>query len=76
MVLLNNEWTARVNQGARRTIMKSLKAQFSRFAREESGQDLIEYGLIAMLVALIAITGVGSFGSSVNSFYVKIGGDM
>ena len=56
--------------------MKNLKAQLIRFAHEESGQDLIEYGLIAMLVALIAITGVSSFGSSVNSFYVKIGTNM
>lgn len=56
--------------------MKNLKAQLIHFAREESGQDLIEYGLIGTLVALIAIAGVSSLGSSINSYYVKIGGDM
>ena len=43
---------------------------------EESGQDLIEYALIATLVALVAISGLNGLGSSIKSMYVGIGNDM
>lgn len=39
---------------------------------DESGQDLIEYALIATLVALVAITGMNSLASSITSEYNSI----
>ena len=36
--------------------------------KEESGQDLIEYGLIALIVALGAIAGMGTLSHSINGF--------
>ena len=40
--------------------------------QDESGQDLIEYGLIALLVALGAIVGMGSLASSINQVFTQV----
>lgn len=39
---------------------------------EESGQDLIEYALVALLIALGAVAGISTLASSINSEYTKI----
>jgi len=44
--------------------------------QEESGQDLIEYGLIAALIALVAIAGLNGLASSINSEFNMIGTDL
>jgi pilus assembly protein Flp/PilA len=43
---------------------------------DESGQDLIEYALIATLVCLVAISGLNSLSSQISSRYTAIGNDM
>ena len=44
--------------------------------KEESGQDLIEYGLIALLVALGAIAGMGTLASSINQVFTQVAGQL
>jgi pilus assembly protein Flp/PilA len=44
--------------------------------KEESGQDLIEYALIALLIALGAIAGMGHAASSINAEFSKIAGKL
>jgi Flp pilus assembly pilin Flp len=44
--------------------------------REESGQDLIEYALIGLLIALGAIAGMGTVASSINAEFTKIAGEL
>jgi pilus assembly protein Flp/PilA len=44
--------------------------------QEESGQDLIEYALIALLIALGAISGLGRAASSINDEFSKIAGKL
>jgi len=44
--------------------------------KEESGQDLIEYGLIALIVALGAIAGMGTLASSINTLFSQIGASL
>jgi len=44
--------------------------------QEESGQDLIEYGLIALIVALGAIVGMGKLASSINNLFGQIGASL
>jgi pilus assembly protein Flp/PilA len=56
--------------------MKTTKRLLRSLLDEESGQDLIEYALIATLIALVAITGLNGLGSSIKSYYTAIGGDM
>lgn len=41
--------------------------------KDESGQDLIEYALIAALIAFAAIAGMSSLASSINVAFSKIG---
>jgi Flp pilus assembly pilin Flp len=40
-----------------------------RAACEESGQDLIEYAMLAAFISLVAITSITGIGSQVNSWY-------
>jgi len=40
--------------------------------KEESGQDLIEYALIALIVALGALAGMGTLANSINAEFSKI----
>jgi pilus assembly protein Flp/PilA len=44
--------------------------------KEESGQDLIEYGLIALIVALGAIVGMGSLAGSINKVFTQVAGQL
>jgi pilus assembly protein Flp/PilA len=43
---------------------------------EESGQDLIEYALIATLLCLVAITGFSNLAVNISSRYTAIGNGM
>jgi pilus assembly protein Flp/PilA len=53
-----------------------MKQLLKSFLNDESGQDLIEYALVAALIALVAITGLNGLASSINSEFTKIGGDI
>ena len=52
-----------------RFVSKRLKA----FRRSEKGVTMIEYGLIAALVALVAIVGLRTIGTSLNTQFGTIG---
>ena len=43
---------------------------------EESGQDLIEYALVALIVALGAIAGMGYLAGKINTEFSTIGGKL
>jgi pilus assembly protein Flp/PilA len=49
---------------------------FRRLLNDESGQDLIEYALVAALIAIIAITGLNGLATKINSEFTKIGSDL
>jgi len=49
---------------------------FKQLHKEEAGQDLIEYALIGLIVALGALAGMGSLASSINSEFNKIAGSL
>jgi Flp pilus assembly pilin Flp len=44
--------------------------------KDESGQDLIEYALIGLIIALGALAGMGTVASSINAEFSKIAGDL
>jgi Flp pilus assembly pilin Flp len=44
----------------------------TRFIRDEQGQDLIEYALLATFVSLLAIIGAGLLGTALNNWYGKV----
>jgi pilus assembly protein Flp/PilA len=49
-----------------------MKNLFNRFVREESGQDLIEYSLLAALIALAAVAAIRLVGVEVDKIFDKI----
>jgi pilus assembly protein Flp/PilA len=40
-----------------------------RAVREEDGQDLVEYALLAAFISLIAVASITGIGTQVNSWY-------
>ena len=44
----------------------------SRFIRDESGATAIEYGLIAALIAVVIIGGVGAVGTKLSTTFGTI----
>jgi pilus assembly protein Flp/PilA len=42
------------------------------FARNDEGQDLLEYALLVALIALVAIAAVTAAGGSVKTIFQKI----
>ncbi len=46
------------------------------FHRDESGQDLIEYALVAALIAFAAIAGMNYVAASINNAFSTIGNKL
>ena len=45
---------------------------FNRLVRDEQGQDLIEYALLATFVSLVAIVGATALGNALNNWYSTV----
>ncbi len=52
--------------------MTQWKELASRLAQDESGQDLIEYALIAALLATGAIAGMRTLGNAISSVFTTV----
>lgn len=52
--------------------METLK----RFIHEDDGQNLVEYALLAGLVALVAITAIEDIGTEIDRVYTAIAGKL
>jgi Flp pilus assembly pilin Flp len=52
-----------------RHLFKTMKIFAITLRREERGQDLIEYGLLVCLIAVVAIAGVTSVGSTLRDVF-------
>lgn len=50
-----------------------MKSVFVRFVREESGQDLIEYAMLATLIALVVGVAAGALGTNLSTWYDNMG---
>ena len=49
-----------------------MKTLFARFVKNESGATAIEYGLIASLIAVAAITAMTAVGTSLTSTFSNV----
>ena len=56
--------------------MKNMKQILSNLMTEESGQDLIEYALVAALVGLGSVAAVGSLANSIGTTFNGIGSSL
>ena len=50
-----------------------MKSVFVRFVREDAGQDLIEYAMIATLVALVGGATAATLGTNLATWYTNMG---
>jgi pilus assembly protein Flp/PilA len=53
-----------------------LPASCREFLSDDSGQDLIEYALIAALVGLASVTAVRGLGTSISSAYGTVASNL
>ena len=56
--------------------MKQAKQLLKRLAREESGQDLIEYALVAALVGLGAVASLRTLSAYIQYAFLSIGAQL
>ena len=49
-----------------------MKNLIARFVRDEQGQDLIEYALLAGFISLAVVTMVTQIGGSLNTLYGNV----
>lgn len=53
-----------------------MKNLFARFAKDESGATAIEYGLIAALIAVVAIGAMTSIGTNLSAKFTTIANEL
>ena len=51
-----------------------MKSLFVRFVREEDGQDIIEYALLAAFISIVAWSILVTIGQDVKSIYTVVDG--
>jgi pilus assembly protein Flp/PilA len=49
-----------------------MKTLISQFIREDRGQDVIEYGLLAAFISIAAITAILAIGVDVNTMFTTV----
>jgi Flp pilus assembly pilin Flp len=49
-----------------------MKEMLARFVREESGQDLIEYGLLVGIITSGAVLAINAIGPKVTSYFSNL----
>ncbi len=53
---------------------KLFKTSIARLVRDERGQDLIEYALLAGFISLVAIAAITLLGGGINTVFQNIAG--
>jgi Flp pilus assembly pilin Flp len=49
-----------------------LSSRLRALVRDDEGQDLLEYALLAALIAAVVLTSVGAVGSTIGTFWGHI----
>ena len=53
-----------------------MKKLLRRLWKEEEGQDLTEYGLLLVLVSLVAVAALESLGTAIRDAFVNAGSNL
>ena len=53
-----------------------MKNLFNRFVREEQGQDLIEYALLAGLISLASVIAITAVGTALKGKFTQVGASV
>jgi pilus assembly protein Flp/PilA len=65
-------WTVIISPPTSYEVLRIMKALFNRFVREEKGQDLIEYALLAGFISLAAVGAVTAVGTELTTLYENV----
>lgn len=57
-------------------MMKRIKQAFVAFMKDESGQDLIEYALVAGLIGLGAVVAMTSLSGKIGNAFNTVGNNL
>ena len=49
--------------------MQQVLAAVGRLVKQDDGQDLLEYGLLAVLIAIVALGAVMTVGNTINQIF-------
>jgi len=49
--------------------MQQMLAVVGRLVKQDDGQDLLEYGLLAVLIAIVALGAVMTVGNTINQIF-------
>lgn len=49
---------------------------FARFVREDEGQDLIEYALLAGFISLVCVLAITTIGQNLDLLYQAVAGQV
>ena len=55
---------------------KNMKNLMKRLWREEEGQDLVEYGLLVVLIGLFCITAMKGLASDISNVFTNAGSSL
>ena len=67
------------SEGSSQTVVRGVSNMtnvFARFIKDESGATAIEYGLIAALIAVAAITAMTTIGKNLVATFDKVSGSL
>jgi pilus assembly protein Flp/PilA len=45
-----------------------------QFLGDDSGQDVVEYGLLIATIAIVVLVGIGIFGNNINAWFETLAG--
>ena len=52
--------------------MQAVLAVVARFVVDDDGQDLVEYGLLAALIAVVAVAGINTLGQTIYTVFWEV----
>jgi len=67
-----DDWSGNVDVAIEFRETDQMKNLLLRLVREEDGQDLIEYALLAAFISLAAVAAITQLGTAINNIYTKI----
>ncbi len=53
-----------------------MKNLFKRFVKEEEGQDLIEYALLAALIAVVLVAAMQTVATAISGVFTTVSGKL
>ena len=51
-----------------------MQQHLNAFLTDESGQDVVDYGLLIATIAIVVLIGVGIFGNNINTWFQNLAG--